>query len=59
MLGLIGLGAIAAVGVGPSIQVSPEAPMTESARRSIFELWLELLRSNLYQVLSVRADRLG
>jgi hypothetical protein len=33
--------------------------MSESARRSLFELWLELLRSNLYQVLSVRADRLG
>jgi hypothetical protein len=33
--------------------------MTEPARKSVFDLWLELLRSNLYQVLSLRADRLG
>ncbi len=33
--------------------------MTESARRRIFDLWVELLRSSLFQVMSVRADRLG
>jgi hypothetical protein len=35
------------------------SPTADIARQSAFAQWLELLRSSLFQALTVRADRLG